>query len=99
MERRKRPASAEFTPATKRQIRERDGNVCTACGLPADSPIHQGCLQVHHGQPYAKGGTRDIDNGMLAGKGFCHQTLDRLALRFGIYFKPVEMEEGEEYIL
>jgi predicted restriction endonuclease len=99
MERRKRPASAEFTPATKRVIRERDGNVCVACGFPADASIHQGCLQVHHGKPYARGGSRDAENGLTMGKGFCHQTVDRLALRYGIYFTPVEMNEGEDYTL
>lgn len=97
MERRsRRPYSAEFTPKQKREAKERAGNVCYSCGLPADSPLHQCILEVHHGRPVAHNGTRDPENAVVEGKGYCHQLLDHLALNYGIYFT---MEEGEEYEL
>ncbi len=93
---RKRPASVEFTRKTKREVKEQYGEICYACGQPKDSPLHQGCIEVHHGRPAARGGGREPENAFLAGKGYCHQLLDTLALKYGIYFT---MEPGQEYTL
>lgn len=89
MERRsRRPWSVEFTRGTKKQInREQEGR-CALCGA-------EGNLQYHHCVPVAHGGTRDRKNGV----GVCppdHKLLDRLALRYGIYYP---MEPGVEYSL
>ncbi len=94
---RRRPASVEFTHKQKREIKEANNNLCYACGLPADAPVHRGCINVHHGRPVARNGTRDKANGLPLGDGqLCHQLADKLALKYGIYFT---MEEGKEYAL
>jgi hypothetical protein len=42
------PYSKEFSPLLKRQIRERDGNICFVCHVSGKSENHSCNLSVHH---------------------------------------------------
>lgn len=88
MERRGRPASAEFTKSVRKQVyKEQDGK-CAICG-------QRTCLEYHHIIPHSKGGNRERCNCL----GVCHadhRLLDRLALRYGIYY---DMQPGMTYDL
>lgn len=91
MERRKRPASVEFTRTTKKQVYEEQNGCCAVCGAKTH-------LQYHHIIPASMNGSRERCNCV----GVCqedHRLLDRVALNSGEKGNKVVMLMNVWYLL
>ncbi|HKU41852.1 MAG TPA: HNH endonuclease signature motif containing protein [Polyangiales bacterium] len=57
-----KPGGRHIPNAVKREVIERDGSRCTFVGTDGKRCEQRGWLQLHHEDPYARGGTATSDN-------------------------------------
>jgi hypothetical protein len=56
------PRSRHISLPVRREVHERDGERCTFVGIDGRRCTEQGMLELHHEEPFARGGAHSVEN-------------------------------------